>query len=198
MRILVLFGSVRTYRAGERVVHWVQDVLEDGGHDVDVVDPARIDLPMLDRMYKEFDDGEAPPSMDRVAQDLRSADGFVIVSAEYNHGIPPALKNLLDHFQAEYFWRPAAIVTYSASRTGGARVQTPLRATLGELGMVTIPTMIEVPRVEETLKEDGTRREDRSLGGNVEKFVQELEWYGRALARGIADGVPYDDPRDDA
>ena len=46
--------------------------------------------------------------------EARSADAFVVVSGEYNHSISPALSNLLDHFLEEYFWRPSAIVCYSA------------------------------------------------------------------------------------
>ena len=50
---------------------------------------------------------------------FRRADAFVIVTAEYNHSIPPALSNTLDHFLEEYFWRPSAIVCYSAGAFGG-------------------------------------------------------------------------------
>ena len=44
------------------------------------------------------------------------ADGFVFVTGEYNWGVQPGLKNLTDHFLEEWFWRPAAIVSYSAGR----------------------------------------------------------------------------------
>src|SRR3546814_18651840 len=71
----------------------------------------------------------------------RRADGFLIVSAEYNHGIPPALKNLLDHFLEEYFWRPSAIACYSAGQFGGVRAAMQLRSTLAELGMPSIPRL---------------------------------------------------------
>ena len=56
---------------------------------------------------------------------------FAIVSGEYNHGIPPGLKNLLDHFLEEYFFRPSAIVCYSAGQFGGVRAAMQLRAECG-------------------------------------------------------------------
>jgi NAD(P)H-dependent FMN reductase len=59
--------------------------------------------------------------MARIAEILKAADGFVIVSAEYNHSIPAALKNILDYFQSEYLYKPSAIVTYSAGPFGGVR-----------------------------------------------------------------------------
>lgn len=52
--------------------------------------------------------------MEKLHQILESADGFIIVTGEYNHSIPPALKNLSDHFQTEYYFKPSGIVSYSA------------------------------------------------------------------------------------
>src|SRR3546814_12377879 len=66
----------------------------------------------------DLETGSAPEELERLATLYRRADGFLIVSAEYNYGIPPALKNLLDHFLEEYFWRPSAIACYSASSDG--------------------------------------------------------------------------------
>ena len=65
-------------------------------------------------MYKEYDAGTAPAPMQAVGEILAAADGFVIVTGEYNHSVPAALKNLLDHYQSEYLYKPSAIVSYSA------------------------------------------------------------------------------------
>jgi NAD(P)H-dependent FMN reductase len=194
MHFAVIYGSVRTQRKGIRAARWVVRSLRARGHEVTLVDPKEAVLPMLDRMYKEYDEGEAPETMERLARLYRSVDGFVVVSGEYNHGLPPALKNLLDHFQREYFWRPAAILTYSKGHTGGARSQIALRATLPELGMITIPSMLDVPSVGEALTEDG-----EAVSGHLERakdrYFEELEWYATALAEARrARGVPYGDP----
>jgi transposase len=68
--------------------------------------------------------------------EIRDADGFVFVTGEYNWGVQPGLKNLTDHFLEEWFWRPAAIVSYSAGRVSGARAATAWHRTLSEMGMV--------------------------------------------------------------
>ena len=107
-------------------------------------------------MYKEYPPGQAPAVLEELAAIFRSADGFAIVSGEYNHGIPPALKNLLDHFLEEYFWRPAAIVCYSGGRFGGVRAAMQLRMTLAEMGMVTIPSLFPIPHVQNAFDDDGT------------------------------------------
>ena len=103
-------------------------------------------------MYKEHPAGEAPEQLERLAALYRSVDGFLVVSGEYNHGIPPALKNLLDHFLEEYFWRPSGIVCYSAGGFGGVRAAMQLRMTLAELGMPSIPSLLPIPRIGQAIE----------------------------------------------
>src|SRR4051794_4826650 len=141
-------------------------------------------------MYKEFAAKEAPPVLERLAAIMRSADAYVLVSAEYNHSIPPALSNLLDHFLEEYFWKPSAIACYSAGPFGGVRAAMQLRAMLGELGMPSIPSLFPVPKVQDAFEPDGTPK-DEAFRGRAAKFLGELEWYAGALRAARASGVPY-------
>ena len=123
-----------------------------------LVDPIEDRLPLLDRMYKEYEPGQAPEVLERLAASIRAADAFVVVSGEYNHSIPPALSNLLDHFLEEYFFRPSAIVCYSAGAFGGVRAAMQLRAMLCELGTPSIPSLFPIPKVQDAFDEDGTPR----------------------------------------
>lgn len=123
LAIPVILGSVRRDRMGIRAAHLVMDGLAARGHEPVLVDALELQLPLLDRMYKEYALGEAPEMLEQIAALYRRADGFIVVSGEYNHGIPPALKNLLDHFLEEYFWRPSGIVCYSAGAFGGVAPQ---------------------------------------------------------------------------
>src|SRR5271165_384602 len=170
----VLLGSVRRDRQGIRAARLFVDALQSRGHEPVLVDPMVEQLPLLDRMYKEYPKGRAPEGLERLAVLYRRADGFCIVSGEYNNGIPPALKNLLDHFLEEYFWRPAAIACYSAGRYGGVRAAMQLRMSLAEMGMVTIPSLFPVPHVGEAFEEDGTPRE-AWMRGSVDTFLTEFE-----------------------
>src|ERR1700759_4751344 len=155
----VILGSVRANRMGLRVARYIIHRLGDHGHEAPLVDPLELQLPLLDRMYKEYPRGNAPPALERLADLYRRADAFVIVSGEYNHGMPPALKNTLDYFLEEYFWRPSAIVCYSAGRYGGGRAPMQLRMTLSELGMPSIPSLLPFPTVGETLDPEGQPRQ---------------------------------------
>ena len=186
----ILYGSVREARAGIRVVRYLTAALRRRGHTTAVIDAAEQRLPLLDRMYKEYERGSAPIVLEALAELYRRVDAFVIVSGEYNHGIPPALKNLLDHFLEEYFFRPSAIVCYSAGQFGGVRAAMQLRMTLAELGMSSIPSLLPIPRVQDAFTPAGDPA-DPAFERHSERFFRELEWYAHALQQARADGVPY-------
>lgn len=190
MLIPVIYGSVRTERQGIRAARFIVNELRDRGFTPVLVDPMEKRLPLLDKMYKEFPRGEAPPPLEELADLFRRADGFCIVSGEYNHGIPPALKNTLDHFLEEYFWRPAAVVTYSGGRWGGVRAGFALRAALAEMGMVTIPSQLPIASVQTTFDENGVPTDARVHDQAVE-FLDEFKWYVEALRAQREKGVPY-------
>ena len=113
-----------------------------------------------------------------------------MVSGEYNHSIPPALSNLLDHFLEEYFWRPSAIVCYSSGGFGGVRAAMQLRAMLCELGMPSIPSLFPIPRIQNVIDGDGVAQ-DRGIEQRFERYALELEWYAEALRARRLNGVPY-------
>ena len=186
----ILYGSVREARAGIRVVRYLTAALRRRGHTTAVIDAAEQRLPLLDRMYKEYERGSAPIVLEALAERYRRVDAFVIVSGEYNHGIPPALKNLLDHFLEEYFFRPSAIVCYSAGQFGGVRAAMQLRMTLAELGMSSIPSLLPIPRVQDAFTPAGDPA-DPAFERHSERFFRELEWYAHALQQARANGVPY-------
>jgi len=188
--IAVLLGSVRRDRMGSRAATLVARELERRGHDVHLVDPLELQLPLLDRMYKEHPSGEAPEPLESLAALYRSVDGFLVVSAEYNHGIPPALKNLLDHFLEEYFWRPSGIVCYSAGSFGGVRAAMQLRMTLAELGMPSVPSVLPIPRIGDALTDDGIAQ-NPITEKSMKRFLDEFLWYVGALAEARSEGTPY-------
>lgn len=189
-QITILYGSVREQRAGVRIVRYLDAALRRRGHITAIVDAAEKRLPLLDRMYKEYTAGTAPAVLEELAQLYRRCDAFAIVAGEYNHGIQPGLKNLLDHFLEEYFFRPSAIVCYSAGPFGGVRAAMQLRMTLAELGMPSIPSLLPVPRVTQAFTPEGEPTDPR-FDQRAERFFREFEWYAEALRRARAEGIPY-------
>lgn len=180
LKTAVLYGSVRRERQGIKAARFIVAKLDARGHETTLVDSKAHALPMLDLMYKEYDAGNAPPAMQSISETLNRADGFVVVTAEYNHSVPAALKNLLDHFQSEYLYKPSAIVTYSAGPFGGVRSLVNMRGILAELGAAAIPSSLAVPNVGAAFDVDG-KAIDEAYDKRVAGFLDEYEWYTRAL-----------------
>jgi NAD(P)H-dependent FMN reductase len=180
LNISVIYGSVRSGRQGIKAARFIVNKLKERGHRATLIDPLEFNLPFLDKMYKEYEKGKAPKLIEKLAEILKNADGYVVVSAEYNHSVPAALKNLIDHFMEEYFYKPSGIVTYSAGPFGGVRVGVHLRAILGEVGTVSIPSMFPISKVRSSFDDDGNAL-DQSYNKRAIKFLDEFEWYANAL-----------------
>ena len=180
--VLVFYGSYREPRFGIRLAKYVTARLNQREMNAELIDAREVGLPMLSRMYKEYPKGTAPQAMETLAQKIRSADGFVFVSGEYNWGIQPGLKNLTDHFLEEWFWRPAAIVSYSFQRTGGARANYSWHGVLNEMGMVVISSSIAVGPIAEALDEQGlpTGKSGAYLENAFPKLADDLVWWMEA------------------
>ncbi len=189
LNVAVIYGSVRQNRKGIKAARFITNKCNERGFDTTLVDPLEYELPLLDKMYKEYEKGEVPPVLQKLAKIITEADGYIIVSAEYNHSIPPALSNLLDHFLEEYFYKPSAILCYSAGSFGGVRAAMQLRAMLAELGMSSIPTMLPVPKIGAAFEEDGTPK-DEAYQQRADRFLSEFEWYAEALKARRKKGKP--------
>ena len=181
-RLLVLYGSYRSDRMGIRLAHFVVDGFRALGADIELIDAQAVGLPMLDRMYKEHPKGKAPEALERLAGQIREADGFVFITGEYNWGVQPGLKNLTDHFLEEWFWRPAAIASYSAGRFAGARAATAWHGTLSEMGMVVVSSTISAGPIAQTLSEDGKPIGEggKALAHAFPRFAEDLLWWVEA------------------
>jgi NAD(P)H-dependent FMN reductase len=181
-RILVFYGSYRADRMGIRLADFIVHGLAERGADVELIDAKAVGLPILDRMYKEHAKGTAPAAMEALAGKIRAADAFVFVTGEYNWGIQPGLKNLTDHFLEEWFWRPAAIASYSAGRLGGARAATAWHGTLSEMGMVVVSSTLTVGAIVHTLDAAATPvgEAGAALAKAFPRFADDLAWWTEA------------------
>ena len=191
-RILVLYGSYRSERKGIRLADFVVAGLRARGESVDLIDAKIVGLPMLDRMYKEYAKSEAPLAMEVLAAKIRAADAFIFVVGEYNWGMQPGLKNLTDHFLEEWFWRPAAIVSYSAGRLSGARSNFLWHGTLSEMGMVVISSTLTIGPISQTLNAAGEPIGDagHQLQRAFPRFADDLAWWTEAAKNQRAGKAP--------
>ncbi|MGY5150576.1 MAG: NADPH-dependent FMN reductase [Candidatus Nitrosopumilus sp. bin_68KS] len=187
-KIVVIIGSVRSERQGIKVAKWIVEQLKSRDHQVSMVDPLELELPMLDKMYKEM---KFPSTkLQELQKIIQDADGYVPITPEYNHSVSSALKNTLDYFLEEYFFKPSAIVSYSVGSFGGILAGNHLRQILAEMGMPAIPSQLPISKVQDVLDNDG-KLLDKNYERRITKFLDEFEWYVSAFAKQREIGTPY-------
>src|SRR5919109_4849975 len=186
-KIALIVGSVRRDRQGIKVARWMEEKLQNHNHTVFFIDPLELDLPLLDRMYKEMTDPSE--KMKSLRDKINDAEGYLAVTPEYNRSTSSAMKNALDYFLEEYYFKPSAIVSYSPGIFGGINAAQQLRLIFAELGAPSIFSSFTIPRVHNVF-EDG-RLVDEAYDKRVSKFLAEFEWYIEAFKNQRNKGTPY-------
>lgn len=162
MKFLVFLGTVRDStppnppRLGLRVAKACASYYQ-GDPATELIDPLDFDIELIFKPYFAYARTKAPTHLRSLAEKIEAADGYVMVSPEYNHSMSPALSHLLNHFGSSIFsYKPSAIVTYSAGQWGGTRAAVGMRTFLSELGCLPVSAMIHVPKAHEVLADDGS------------------------------------------
>ncbi len=158
--------------------------LSPSAHQLLPTDPEELDLPVLKKPFHFYKDrSEAPKVLQDTNKLIEEADCFVVITAEYNHCMPPALTNLMDHFPiASYKYRPSGITCYSMGSFGGVRASMQARSLLGELGTPSVCNIFAIPQIQNALSPDGEPQNDHMDRG-AEKLLNELEWYASGLKK---------------
>lgn len=182
LKTIVFLGSVREGRFGLRVAKFVKKQLEEANHKVEIFDPAEMQFPILTKAIHHYSNNTAPPAwMVEANKKLLEADAVVVVSAEYNHAIPPALSNMMDHFPgSSYAFKPSGIVCYSMGPFGGMRAAMQLRCFLGELGCLSVSNIFGIPHVNKALDEDGQPTNEHMVPG-AKRLIAQLDWHAHAM-----------------
>lgn len=179
MKLMVILGSSRQGRRGEAVAKWVlSEAAKDNRFEVDYVDLREFNLPFFDEPMSPFtlrDSGQSytHPEGEAWAQRVGKADGFLIITPEYNHGYPAVLKNALDWVGREWGDKPVSFVGYG-NITAGARSVEQLRQVVVELGLFQVANGIYFPGISRgAFKEDG-QPANESAPENLKKMFDEL------------------------
>lgn len=137
LKVAIIIGSTRPGRIGEAVGKWVYELAQKRGDaSFELVDLAAMNLPLLDEPFAPALQRYTKPHTKAWSEKVASFDGFIFVTAEYNHGIPAALKNALDFLYKEWNNKVAGFVGYG--NTGGARAVEQLRQVVAELQMADV------------------------------------------------------------
>ena len=188
-KVAVIYGSVREGRLGIKAAKFIVKKLEGKNIESTLIDPLEFPLPLLKNKFDYLKENEKTKEMKKLHEIFEKADGFVIVTGEYNHSVPPALKNIVDYFGREYAFKPSAIVSYSMGPFGGVRAMMHWRDILSELRMPSIPTTFPIPEVQNAFDDDGNPK-DEKYNERVKKFIDEFDWYIKTFKAGREKGIP--------
>jgi NAD(P)H-dependent FMN reductase len=158
------------------------------GHTVYFIDPLELNLPLLDKMYKEIID--PPENLKLLRNQIVEADRYMPITPEYNHSTSAALKNTLDYFLEEYYFKPSAIVSYSVGGFGGVNAVQHRRGIFAELGAPSISSSFSISKVQNVFDDAGKLRE-QLYEKRVIRFIEEFEWYIDAFKNQRAKDTPY-------
>lgn len=196
---LVFLGSTRTTtppapaRLGERVAKACERLLSSlPDTTTEMIDPLSLSHPAAFKPHFAYTKSKVPDDLAELANKIEQADGYVMVSPEYNHSMSPALSHLLNHFGASLFaFKPSAIVTYSMGQWGGARAAVSMRAFLSELGCLPVSAMIHIPKAQEALNEDGQfAQEPERWESYFGRTLGQLTWWAEAATAHKAEQDP--------
>lgn len=177
--ILVVLGSTRHGRQGDKVARWLMSRLQPRSDATfELADLREVALPFFDSPVGPAYGSVAADALEWAAQ-VSSADGFIFVTPEYNHGYPAALKNAIDHLYREWGHKPAAIVNYGGYG-GGYRAAEQLRQVIVELKAVPIREQVGIPAIWAAFDETGEPRIG-ALDAALATMVGELVWWANAL-----------------
>jgi NAD(P)H-dependent FMN reductase len=185
--ILVIIGSTRAHRRGEPIARWFAD-LASTREDIacELVDLASYELPFLTSATPPF----KPESRDEAAFEwaatIAAADGYVLITPEYNHGYPAAVKNAFDHLFSEWSRKPIGFVSYGGL-SGGVRATEQLRQVVVELEMVPVRRQVAIPRIWAALDEFGELRQPPIEDARL--LLDDIAWWARALRSARAANV---------
>ncbi len=132
MKIQIILGSTRPGRAGEAVAQWaMQELSKRTDAEFELVDVADYALPLLDEPTPPMMHHYTKAHTKKWAAKIAQADGYIFVTAEYDHSVPGALKNAIDYLNHEWRDKAAGFISYGVA--GGARAVEHLRTILAEV-----------------------------------------------------------------
>lgn len=179
--LLVIVGSTRPGRQGDRWGQWIADLArEHSSYEPTVVDLAELNLPFMDEPNHPRLQQYQHEHTKAWSRTVAAADAYVFVTPEYNYGIPAPLKNAMDYLFAEWQDKPAGIVSYGGV-SGGLRSAHMLRQVFGALGLVSPAASVIIPFSQNHLTEDGDVDAPESLERSGTAMLSEMERLGGLL-----------------
>ena len=181
LKVAIILGSTRPGRNGQAVSQWIYDLAKNREDaDFELIDIVDYNLPLLDEPIPPMMGQYAKDHTKRWAEKINSFDAFVFVTAEYNHGIPGALKNAIDFLFKEWNNKVAGFVSYGSA--GGVRAVEQLRLVMAEVKVATVRAQVQLSLY--TDFENFTKFKPHPMHEkSVNTMLDEVIIWGKALKR---------------
>ncbi|HBV67529.1 MAG TPA: NADPH-dependent FMN reductase [Clostridiales bacterium] len=175
IKIAVILGSTKPGRNGEAVAKWFYELAKKRTDaEFELVDVADYNLPLYDEPYPAMMQQYTKEHTKKWSQKINEFDGYIFVTAEYNHSIPGALKNAIDFLNVEWKNKAAGFVSYGSA--GGARAVEHLRAVAGELHMADVRAQVMLNLFTDFVNMSEFKPDPRHEGEVDELLNQVISW----------------------
>lgn len=179
--IKVIVGSTRPSRFGIQPAEWIMQLAKELPEtNFRLVDLQEVNLPLLNEsqpaVYGQYEHEHSKAW----AKEIDEADGFIIVTPEYNRGTSPALKNAIDYAAREWFYKPVAYVSYGAE-AGGVRAVEQLHNTFTWLRAYNIHSVVSFPNYWNQLDENGKLVPSEAQTAAARRMLLNVSFWADAL-----------------
>lgn len=175
LKIAIIVGSNRPGRFGGKVAPWfIGEAKKNDRIEIDVIDLVDIKFPT---------DLSGSAETDAFKQRIAAADGFIVITPEYNHSFPGYLKIAIDSVHDEWKTKPVGFVSYGGV-SGGLRAVEGLRLVFAELHSPTIRDAVSLHNPWQQFAEDGTVESAETINQTAAYVLNELIWWARTLKTG--------------
>lgn len=182
LKIQIILGSTREARKSESVGAFVFEIVKRNKEaEFELIDLKDWPLPFYQEVAgaSSLNGNYSIDLAKKWAKKVSEADGYLVITPEYNHGYPAVLKNALDYAYKEWNKKPIGFIAYGGA-VGGARSVEQLRLVAIELQMVPIREAVYIPFIWDAFDEEG-RLEDDKFEERVNKTVVQLVWWAKVL-----------------
>jgi NAD(P)H-dependent FMN reductase len=190
IKVGLIYGSARQGRFCDTVARWTEKELGAGGNfSIEVIDPAAHSRAARQEARQNEAQANEAAGYRSLRSQLDAADAFVVVTPEYNHGYPAALKELIDSAGEEWYAKPVAFVSYGGV-SGGLRAVEQLRQVFAELHVVSIRDSVSFQNAWQTFDSNGCPAEPERCSAQMSRMLAKLHWWAIAL-RTAREKSPY-------
>lgn len=175
IHISILSSSVRTGRNSHRIALFFKKYIEENKlATAEIVDLMNYRFPLFEERLRF----QPHPSVEALAfaSKVKTSDGIIIVTPEYNGGYPASLKNVIDLLYDEWYKKPVAISTVSAGNMGGSQVLISLQFTLWKMKAWVVPVQFPISTVQKVVDEEGNAVDISNMSKKADQFLSELVW----------------------